>query len=40
MGKAITINEEKVFTDFEKLSKKAKKEVADSIAYLKAKLDF
>ncbi|MBI5747331.1 MAG: hypothetical protein HZA13_10075 [Nitrospirae bacterium] len=29
--------EEKIFTDFEKLSKKRKKEVADFIAYLKAK---
>lgn len=37
MGKALTLNEERVFADFEKLSKKRKKEVADFIAYLKAK---
>ena len=37
MGKAPTLNEERVFADFEKLSKKRKKEVADFIAYLKAK---
>lgn len=37
MGKTITIDEERVLSDFEKLSKKRKKEVADFIAYLKAK---
>lgn len=37
MGKTITVNKEKVFTDFERLSKEHKKEVADFIAYLKAK---
>ena len=37
MSKAITINEERVFTDFERLSKKRKKEVADFISYLKVK---
>ncbi|MBI5187472.1 MAG: hypothetical protein HZA07_00115 [Nitrospirae bacterium] len=37
MGKTITINEERVLSDFEKLSKKRKKEVADFIAYLKVK---
>lgn len=34
----VAINkEDKIFTDFEKLSKKRKQEVADFIAYLKAK---
>ena len=37
MSKAITIDEERVLTDFERLSKKRKKEVADFISYLKAK---
>ncbi len=37
MGKAITINEERVFTDFERLSRKRKKEVADFVSYLKVK---
>ncbi len=37
MSKATTVNEERIFVDFEKLSKKRKKEVADFIAYLKAK---
>lgn len=37
MGNAAIIKEEKIFTDFEKLSKKRKKEAADFIAYLKAK---
>ena len=37
MGKAITINEERVFTDFERLSRKRKKEVADLVSYLKVK---
>jgi phosphoketolase len=37
MSKALIVNEERVFTDFEKLSKKSKKEVADFIAFLRAK---
>jgi hypothetical protein len=37
MGKAIAINEDQLFTDFGKLSKERKKEVADFIAYLKVK---
>ena len=37
MGKAITINEERVFADFERLSKKRKKELADFVSYLKVK---
>lgn len=37
MSKTASIKEEKVFADFERLSKKRKKEVADFIAYLKAK---
>lgn len=37
MSKATFIKEERIFTDFEKLSKNRKKEVADFIAYLKAK---
>ena len=38
MGKtAVTINEEKIFADFEKLSRRCKKEAADFISYLKAK---
>lgn len=37
MGKTATIKEEKIFIDFNKLSKKRKKEVAEFIAYLKAK---
>jgi hypothetical protein len=37
MSKAIMINEEKLLTDFERLSKRRKKEVADFISYLKAK---
>ena len=37
MSKAIAINEEQLFTDFGKLSKERKKEVADFIAYLKVK---
>lgn len=37
MSKAAIIKEEGIFTDFEKLSKNRKKEVADFIAYLKAK---
>ena len=31
------LRKKKIFTDFEKLSKKRKKEAADFIAYLKAK---
>ncbi|MDI6891275.1 MAG: hypothetical protein QMC83_10140 [Thermodesulfovibrionales bacterium] len=37
MGKTITIDEKRVLSDFEKLSKERKKEVADFIAYLKVK---
>ena len=37
MSRAITINEERVLSDFERLSKKRKKEVADFITYLKVK---
>ena len=37
MSKAITINEERVLSDFERLSKKRKKEVADFVAYLRVK---
>lgn len=37
MSKAAIIKEEKVFADFEKLSKQRKKEAADFITYLKAK---
>jgi len=37
MSKAITIDEERVLTDFERLSKKRKKEVADFISYLNVK---
>lgn len=37
MSKVAINKEEKIFTDFEKLSKKRKQEVADFIAYLKAK---
>lgn len=37
MGKTATIDERRVLLDFEKLSKERKKEVADFIAYLKAK---
>lgn len=37
MSKTATIKEEKILADFEKLSKKRKKEVADFVAYLKAK---
>ena len=37
MGKMITVDEERVITDFEKLSKKRKKEVADFVAFLKVK---
>jgi len=37
MSKTATIKKEKVFIDFEILSEKRKKEVADFIAYLKVK---
>jgi hypothetical protein len=37
MGKVLKANEKKVFTDFDKLLREGKKEVADFIAYLKAK---
>jgi hypothetical protein len=37
MSKAITINKERISSDFERLSKKRKKEVADFVAYLKIK---
>jgi hypothetical protein len=37
MSKTATIKEGKIFADFEKLSKKRKKEVANFVAYLKAK---
>lgn len=37
MGKTAIIKEEKIFVDFEKLSKERKKEVADFIAYLKVR---
>jgi hypothetical protein len=37
MSKTSTIKKEKILTDFERLSKERKKEVADFIAYLKVK---
>jgi len=37
MSKTATIKEEKILADFEKLSKKRKKEVADFVTYLKVK---
>ena len=37
MSKVAALNEEEIFTDFEKLSMERKKEVADFIAYLKTK---
>ncbi len=37
MSKATTVDEQKVFIDFEKLSNKSKKEVADFVAFLKVK---
>ena len=37
MSRTAVIKEEKLFADFEKLSKKRKKEVADFIAYRKVK---
>ena len=37
MSRIAAIKEEKIFADFERLSKKRKKEVADFVAYLKAK---
>jgi len=41
MSKTATIKkEERILADFERLSKKRKKEVADFVAYLKAKEEF
>ena len=37
MSKTVTIKKEKIFSDFERLSKQRKKEVADFVAYLNAK---
>jgi hypothetical protein len=37
MSKTSTIKKEKILTDFERLSKERKKEVADFIAYLRVK---
>ena len=37
MSKTTAIKKEKIFADFERLSKKRKKEVADFVAYLNAK---
>jgi hypothetical protein len=37
MSKTATVDEERVLSDFEKLSRERKKEVADFIAYLKVK---
>jgi len=37
MSKVMIINEERISSDFERLSKKRKKEVADFVAYLKIK---
>jgi hypothetical protein len=37
MGKTATIKEERILANFERLSKKRKKEVADFVAYLKEK---
>ena len=37
MGKTASIQDERVIFDLQKLSKKRKKEVADFVAYLKAK---
>ena len=37
MRKTANIKEERILADFERLSKKRKKEVADFVAYLKAK---
>ena len=37
MSRAITIDEKGVLSDFERLSKKRKKEVADFVSYLKVK---
>ena len=37
MSKAITTDEERVLSDFERLSKKRKKEAADFVAYLRVK---
>ena len=37
MAEAITVKQKKVMTDFEALSEKRKKEVADFISYLRAR---
>ena len=37
MGKTMTVNKERILSDFERLSTNGKKEVADFVAYLKAK---
>jgi hypothetical protein len=37
MGKTASIQEERVISDLQRLSKKRKKEVADFVAYLKVK---
>ena len=37
MSRTITINEERGLSDFERLSQKRKKELADFVAYLKVK---
>lgn len=37
MSKTASMKEERVFADFERLSKERKKEVTDFVAYLKAK---
>ena len=37
MSKAITADEERVLSDFERLSKKRKKEAADFVAYLRVR---
>jgi len=37
MGKAAAMDDEKILKDYERLSSKRKKEVADFIAYLKIK---
>ena len=37
MGKAAALNDEKLLSDYERLSPKRKKEVADFIAYLRVK---
>ena len=37
MGKTATIKEDKILADFERLSQKGKREVADFVTYLKVK---